>query len=163
MLAALTRAMFHLATGTAHLAGTIAVVYVVSRLVTGGDATHAPAYRHSPTAERILLSTATYAPAIHQSATRLVGDYCATELNVEGFGQTYLAPTHAQRVATDLGIPFTGATPTALPALQLETVSSFSIPEPPWTYAVTVPTLSPALSDHAKAPDPDSRGRRRAH
>jgi len=84
MLAALTRAMFHLATGTAHLAGTIAVVYVVSRLVTGGDATHAPAYRHSPTAERILLSTATYAPAIHQSATRIVGDYCATELNVEG-------------------------------------------------------------------------------
>jgi hypothetical protein len=38
----------------------------------------------------------------------VIGDYCAKELHVEGFGQTFLTSVDAHRIASDLGIPFMG-------------------------------------------------------
>ena len=93
-----------------HLFGYLAIAWVVTSLVTQGDAasTGVKTYRASPMADNILSLTASRAPAIHKEAVRSIGNYCEFSLGVEGVGRSCMRETDARDIAGSLGIPFVG-------------------------------------------------------
>jgi len=93
-----------------HMFGYLAIAWMVTLLVTQGDAasTGIKAYRASPMADNLLSFTASRAPAIHKEAVRSIGNYCEFSLGVEGVGRSCMRETDARDIAGSLGIPFVG-------------------------------------------------------